>query len=89
MELGKLADLCIVNLMRPHMVPEINLLSNLVHYGQASDADTVIVGGEVIMEGGEVLTMNEEDVFTNAQAATISARRRLHERFPDIRVEAP
>lgn len=83
-EAGKLADLCIISLTRPHLVPAISLLSNLVHYGQAGDVETVMVDGEFVMRDGKVLTMNEEDVVRNAREATVSSWRRLHEQYPDI-----
>ncbi len=83
-EAGKLADLCIVNANRPHLVPAINIVSNLVHYGQAGDVETVMVDGEMVMQDGVVLTMNEEDVVRNAQEATVSSWRRLHEQYPDV-----
>ena len=81
---GKLADLSIMNLKRPHLVPTINLLSNIVHYGQASDVETVMVGGQMVMENSKVNTMNEEDVLNNAQEAAASTWTRLHQLFPDI-----
>ena len=85
-EQGKLADLSIVNLRRPHLTPNINLLSNLVHYGQASDVESVMVGGRMVMQNGKVLTMNEDDTLRNAQEATANAWARMHEMYPDIRV---
>ena len=84
LEPGKLADVTIIDLRRPHLTPANNLLSNLVHYGQAADVETVIVGGEVVMRNGKVLTMNEDDVIRNANEATTNAWMRLREQFPDI-----
>ena len=84
LEPEKKADLTIINLRRAHMVPTTNLLSNIVHYGQASDVETVMVDGHFVMENGRVLTMNEEDVLRHAQEAAISAWERLHQMYPDI-----
>ena len=83
-EQDKVADLIIIDLMRPHLIPAINLVSNIVHYGQASDVETVMVDGELVMFEGKVLTMNEADVLRNAQEATVSAWKRLHETYPEI-----
>ncbi|MBI4200386.1 MAG: amidohydrolase [Chloroflexi bacterium] len=88
LEPGQKADLVIVNLRRPHLVPTINLASNLVHYGQASDMETVMVDGKLVMKDGKVLTMSEEDVLRHAQEATLSAWRRLHQQYPDIPLPA-
>ena len=89
LEPGKKADLTIISLRRAHMVPTIDLLSNLVHYGQASDVESVMVDGRLVMENGKVLTMNETDVLRQAQEATISSWTRLHEIYPDIPVPEP
>ena len=78
------ADISIVRLDRPHLSPIIDTLSSLVHYGQASDVESVIVDGEWVMKEGKVLTMNEEEVITEAQNATISAWSALKKQWGDI-----
>lgn len=60
------------------------MTSGLVHYGQASDVESVMVGGNWIMKDGIVLTMDEEATIEDAQLATIEAWERLHTRWPDI-----
>lgn len=59
---GKKADLIIVDIDQPHLVPRYNLLSNLVYAARASDVETVIINGKIIMENKEVLTIDEEEV---------------------------
>ena len=89
LEVGKQADLILVNLRRPNMTPVISLLSNLVHYGQAGNVETVMVAGRILMQDGELMTMNEQDVLRNAQEATISAWKRLSELYPDVPAMEP
>ena len=45
-----------------HLTPLLDVISNLVHYGQASDVESVMVDGEWIMKDGKVLTMDEAAV---------------------------
>jgi 5-methylthioadenosine/S-adenosylhomocysteine deaminase len=85
-ESGKLADLIIIDLTRPHLVPAINPVSNLVHYGEMADVESVMVAGELIMSEGKVLTMDEDEVVANARQATVRSWSRLKEQFPDIAV---
>ena len=61
LEPGKRADVVLLDLMRPEMVPwhEDNLLANLVYSGSGSLVHTVLVDGRVVVRGGEVLTMDE------------------------------
>ncbi len=69
---GQLADFILVDSRRPHLCPLItsprsNVLFNLVYYATGADVDTVIIDGEVIMEGREVSTLDEEEVLTRLQ----------------------
>jgi 5-methylthioadenosine/S-adenosylhomocysteine deaminase len=83
-EPGKKADLALVDLDDPGMRPQINLVSNLVHYGHRGIVDSVMVDGEFLMRGGRIMGMDEKEVVRDAQAATRSAWRRLHETNPDL-----
>ena len=84
-EAGKKADLAVViDLDGPSMQPQINLVSNLVHYGHPGMVESVMVDGEFLMRDGKVLCLDEKEVARNAQAATGSAWRRLHEKNPDL-----
>jgi 5-methylthioadenosine/S-adenosylhomocysteine deaminase len=69
LEAGKRADVILLDLMRPAMVPwhEDNLLANLVYSGTGSLVHTVLVDGRVVVRGGEVLTIDEESVLRAMQ----------------------
>ncbi|MDD2554238.1 MAG: amidohydrolase [Desulfotomaculaceae bacterium] len=64
---GRLADLILVDLRRPHLYPMHDLVAHLVYAAHSADVDTVIVNGEIVMEGRKVLTMDEEEVMAQAQ----------------------
>jgi 5-methylthioadenosine/S-adenosylhomocysteine deaminase len=51
-------------------------MSLLVYAASANDADTVIVNGRVIMEKGEVKTLDAEKIY--AEAGQIAARLTHH-----------
>jgi 5-methylthioadenosine/S-adenosylhomocysteine deaminase len=59
---GNKADLVIVNIDQPHLIPRYNLVSNLVYSARASDVETVIINGKIVMENKEVLTVDEDKV---------------------------
>lgn len=63
---GKLADLCLIDLNRPEMVPVHNLISNLVYSASGSFVDTVIVDGRILMQDGYV--PGEEEIIAQARA---------------------
>lgn len=70
LEPGKRADVILLDLMRPEMVPwhEDNLLANLVYSGTGSLVHTVIVDGRVVVQAGEVRTVDEGAVLRAMQA---------------------
>lgn len=67
LEVGKKADLILVDLRKPHLTPLRNVISHLVYSATGGDVDTVIVDGKVIMQGRRVLTLEEDKVLEEAQ----------------------
>jgi 5-methylthioadenosine/S-adenosylhomocysteine deaminase len=53
-QIGKLADLILVDLKSPSLNPNHNLISNLVYSASGSSVDTVICNGRILMRGGHV-----------------------------------
>ena len=84
LEVGKKADLFVVDLMRPHLVPSLRVVSAFVHNGQPADIISVMVDGAWVMRDGKVLTIDEEDVVRRAEAVGHASWRRLLERYPDV-----
>jgi 5-methylthioadenosine/S-adenosylhomocysteine deaminase len=69
LEVGKKADVLLIDLKRPHFTPLHNVISHVVYNAVGSDVDTVIVDGKIIMQGREVLTLDEAKVLEDAQRA--------------------
>ncbi len=63
-EEGRLADIVLVSLRRPEMVPLFNLTYNLTYAANGSVVDTVICDGRVLMEGRKV--PGEEEILEEA-----------------------
>jgi len=66
LEVGKKADLILVDFSKPHLQPLHNAYSSSVYSACGSDVDTVIVDGKVLMENGRVLTLDEQAVMNRA-----------------------
>lgn len=64
---GKKADLILIDLNRPQFQPITNLVSAMAYSANGSEIDTMIVDGEIVMENGKVLTLDEEEIYFNAQ----------------------
>jgi 5-methylthioadenosine/S-adenosylhomocysteine deaminase len=76
LEVGKKADLILVNLNSPHLYPiflkePTNLVENLVYSANGGDVDTVIVDGKILMENRRVRTLCEEEVLRFAESAAL------------------
>lgn len=68
LERGKKADITIIDLHKPHLVPLYNIYSQIVYSMSGQDVDTVIINGKVIMQNRNMLTINENEVMTKNQA---------------------
>jgi 5-methylthioadenosine/S-adenosylhomocysteine deaminase len=64
---GRLADLAVVNLGQPHLLPVHDILNSLVYCAKGSDVDTVIIDGRVVMHGHKLVTMDEQAILNMAQ----------------------
>jgi 5-methylthioadenosine/S-adenosylhomocysteine deaminase len=67
LEVGKTADLIILNLNLPHLVPLYNVYSHLVYSAGGAEVETVIINGKLIMEEKNILTIDEAEVMDQAR----------------------
>ncbi|MDH5448509.1 MAG: amidohydrolase [Candidatus Bathyarchaeota archaeon] len=72
LEVGKRADVILVDLKKPNLTPLHDLCASLVYSAHGCDVDSVIVDGEVVMENREVKILDEEEVMEKAQDAAFS-----------------
>jgi len=61
-EVGKKADVIIIDLDRPHLIPLYNYYSHIVFSMNGSEVDTVIINGKVVMENRHLLTLDIEKI---------------------------
>jgi 5-methylthioadenosine/S-adenosylhomocysteine deaminase len=64
---GRLADVVVVDLRGPHTTPWHRTVAALAYSARASDVEMTIVGGEVIVEGGRSIRVDEDRVMSEAQ----------------------
>ncbi len=62
-QVGKKADLAILDLRTPSMTPRNDLLAGLCYSANGSEVETVIIDGEITMENRRVLTLDEERIY--------------------------
>jgi len=76
LEIGKRADVVVINLDRLHTSPESDIVSSLVYAAEASDVQSVVIDGRVVMGDRELLTIDEAGTVAeaNAQSELLQSR---------------
>ena len=67
LEAGCLADITLLDMKSPMWCPRHNLVSLLAYSARSASVDTVLVAGKVLMEKGELKTLDEERIMFEAQ----------------------
>lgn len=62
LEPGLAADLILVDMAQPHLTPCHDVLANLVYAAHGGDVRMVMVGGRILYDHGEFLTLDEERI---------------------------
>ena len=70
LEVGKQADIVVLDFRRPHLVPCENALGNLVHVAQGRDVEHVFVDGQQVVDGGLPVRVDLEALLAEASAAS-------------------
>ena len=68
LEVGKKADLFVVDTLRPHLVPAGRIVSAVMHSGHPGDIESVMIGGQFVVRKGKVLTLDEDAIIKEADA---------------------
>lgn len=66
LEEGKRADVIVVRLNESHVTPRTDLVSTLVYASQATDVDTVIIDGQIVMQERKLSTIDEAETIAVA-----------------------
>ena len=69
LEIGKKADIVLIDANRPHFAPMLDPLGNIVHVGQGRDVRHVFVDGEAVVKDGKPTKVDAAAIMSDAQAA--------------------
>ncbi|GBE01161.1 5-methylthioadenosine/S-adenosylhomocysteine deaminase [bacterium BMS3Abin08] len=64
---GKLADLIVIDINKPHLIPIYDIYSHLVYSARSSDVEDVIINGKLVLNGRKTTTLSAEAVFSKAR----------------------
>jgi 5-methylthioadenosine/S-adenosylhomocysteine deaminase len=67
LEVGKKADVIVVDTRKPHLTPMYNPYSHLVYAAKGSDVSHCLINGKLVMEDRKLLTLDLQEVLAHAQ----------------------
>jgi 5-methylthioadenosine/S-adenosylhomocysteine deaminase len=67
LEVGKKADVIIVDAEKPHLIPMYNPYSHLVYAASGHDVKHSIIDGRIVMEDRRLLTLDVEDIMERSK----------------------
>ncbi len=76
-EVGKRADLILVDIDTVHNQPVNDIFSQIVHCAKASDVQTVMVSGEILMQDRKLLRRDEKQILADARQANRDLMKRV------------
>lgn len=76
-EVGKLADIVVHSSRRPEWHPIYDPVRSLVYSAQSTGVDTVVIDGRVVLEGGELTTIDEGAALEKIDRAASDLSRRM------------
>lgn len=70
LEVGKKADVVLLDLRRPHLYPLNMPVFRLIYFANGNDVDTVIVNGRIALQNRKAVLVDEDEVLDDAQRET-------------------
>jgi len=65
-EVGKKADLIIVDIWKPHLCPHHDICALLAYSANGGDVESTIINGRIVMENRRLVGINEDEVMRKA-----------------------
>lgn len=66
LEVGKKADILVLDTQRVHIVPAVRIVSAWIHNGQPSDIESVMIDGRFVMRDRKILSVDEPRIIADA-----------------------
>lgn len=62
-ECGKKADIILIDINKPHLFPENDLITNIVYSANGADVNTTIIDGKIVMENRKIIDIDENEIY--------------------------
>ena len=74
LEVGKKADVIVIDTHKPHLTPMYNATSHLVYAARGNDVSHSIINGQPVMEDRKLLTLDINEIMERAREMSIRVR---------------
>jgi 5-methylthioadenosine/S-adenosylhomocysteine deaminase len=68
LEIGKKADIILIDLEKAHLAPHNDLVAMLVYSAAGSDVRHVVCNGQILLEDYKILTFDEMEIIQKTKA---------------------
>lgn len=76
LEVGKRADIIAINMMKPHLMPRINVIDTIVCNATPGDVDLVLVDGVQELRDGKAVHVDEREIMLRAEEEAMATAER-------------
>jgi len=74
LEVGKKADVIVIDTHKPHLTPMYNATSHLVYAARGNDVSHSIINGQPVMEDRNLLTLDVTEIMARAREMSMRVR---------------
>lgn len=67
-DVGKLADLIVIDMHKPNMQPINNITKNLVYSGSKDNVKMTMINGKILYDNGEFIGIDTDKIYTKSQS---------------------
>ena len=71
LEIGKKADVIVVDTHKPHLTPMYNAVSHLVYAASGNDVTHSVINGKLIMEDRKLLTLDLDEIIARSREKSV------------------
>ena len=80
LEVGKAADLVVLDARAPHLMARQDAVTDLVRYGSRAEIQHVLIDGKIVLKDGKHQTIDVEKLYADAAAGAAHVRAAVAER---------
>jgi 5-methylthioadenosine/S-adenosylhomocysteine deaminase len=74
LEIGKKADVIVIDTHKPHLTPMYNAASHLVYAASGNDVTHSVINGKLVMEDRKLLTLDLDEIIAHSREKSVQVK---------------